>query len=122
MTTRQQLIKSCDCIHSRYIRYRDGMCVTCGTTWGLTCSHLFGRARLGTRWDVAPDGNCHAQCAKCNQDHSDVGTAVYVKWYVERFGEDAFDRLRLRANTPSPMSVVDLEEMFIKLQELCTLA
>jgi len=118
MNTRQKLIKSCDSVHSRYIRYRDGRCVTCGTTQALTCSHLFGRARLNTRWDTEPDGNCHAQCAMCNQQHSDTGTAAYVGWYVDKFGEAAFERLRRRANTACPTSVVDLENKLAELRGL----
>jgi hypothetical protein len=108
---RAELIRLIDRRHSKLIIKRDKACITCGAEDGLTCSHLFGRARMSTRWDTESDGNCHCQCMTCNQRHSDVGTSEYVEWYVKRFGETAFNRLRLRANGHRKYMTYQLAEL-----------
>jgi len=84
--------------HSVYIRKRDKCCVVCGGDYRLECGHLFTRGALSTRWDTEEDGNCHAQCHDCNMMH-EWDPSPFVNWYIQQFGEDAYDRLLRRHNT-----------------------
>jgi len=97
---RSQLTREIDFLHSKLIRLIESdRCFVCGSRDAPTCGHLFGRGRRNTRWDIEPAGNCHVQCANCNAYHSDVGMGPYIEVFIKANGADAFDALRLRANT-----------------------
>lgn len=78
---------------SRFIRQRDGKCLRCHTTEGLTCSHYHGRGKSATRFDPI---NCIALCWKCHQEWEGP-KAEYTTFMIERFGVDEFLALTLRA-------------------------
>lgn len=64
--SRKAIVKELDKVFSQFIRQRDGRCVQCGKTDGLTCGHLFSRVNFSTRWD---EENCWCQCFGCNLRH-----------------------------------------------------
>lgn len=74
---------------NRYIRLRDGQCVTCGTKRRLTCSHLVTAQKTSTRWDYQ---NCHCQCSSCNKSH-EFYPERYTYWFITKFGFGAYTRL-----------------------------
>lgn len=100
--TWKQLIKDLDVLTSKIVRLRDddrcvlfGINDNCLGSERLQNGHIFGRRSHGARWDTEPDGNCHAQCANCNKKHN-VHQWVYYRWYIDKFGQEAFDDLYRR--------------------------
>ena len=93
--TRKTLVRNLDKAVSEFVRKRDKACVQCGTTQRLGCGHIFTRKNYSTRWDISGDGNCHTQCWPCNYSHGS-DQWPYFKWYIEKFGQEAFDELRFR--------------------------
>jgi hypothetical protein len=96
------LIKDLDALTSKIVRLRDGgRCVLFGINANclgserLQNGHIFGRRSHGARWDTQPDGNCHAQCANCNKKHN-AHQWIYYRWYIDKFGQEAFDELYRR--------------------------
>jgi len=83
--------------HSIFIRRRDKRCVICGCAERLECGHLFTRAAMSTRWDIGPDGNCHAECHACNMLH-EADAVPFDSWYEGKFGAEAWLALRRRHN------------------------
>jgi len=109
MTDRAKLKKKLDTVHSKLIRSREKSCVVCGSTDMLQCGHLFSRVALSTRWDTAPDENCHTQCASCNFRH-EMDSYPYNNWYIEKFGKEAWDKLHQRYNTTKKYTIKDLAD------------
>ena len=93
-------ITELDRLFSLYIRTRDGwQCQRCfkqftPPTNGLHCSHIFSRARKATRFALE---NCISWCYGCHSYMDRTPEAKYA-WYIKKFGQTRFDRLRLRAN------------------------
>lgn len=86
-------------LHSLVVRAR-GACEKCGDTNPATlqCAHIISRARIHTRTD---ERNAFCLCAK---DHwfftnNPVEFGLFV---LDRIGEDAYQGLREKANTPPP--------------------
>ena len=107
---RKKLVAKLDILVSIYIRKRDKCCVCCGSTQKLTNGHIFSRDTYSTRWDIADDGNCHAQCWPCNYRH-EFDTYDYHRWYIERFGEEKFAELHKRYREVKKFKDADLELM-----------
>ena len=80
---------------SIFIRARDGKCLKCGTTEGLTCSHYHGRGKSATRFD---EDNCIALCWECHQEWEGP-KAEYTQFMLERLGPGTFIALTLKAGT-----------------------
>lgn len=97
---RKAVIRELDKLVRLVLWKREGRCYVCG---GLPSdvAHIFGRARLSTRFNVEPAGNCHLLCRKCHDDHHNGGDA-YVKTFVRLNGAKALDELRRVANMESP--------------------
>jgi len=66
---------------------------------------------MATRWDIAPDGNCHVQCFDCNRKHSHVGRESYENAYIQRFGRAKLDELAQRARGIIHLSVNELRDI-----------
>ena len=64
---------------------------------GFQCSHYFGRAKEGTRFD---EKNCNAFCSTC---HSRLGHGddrdLYKQFKIKQLGQEGFDRLLLKSNS-----------------------
>lgn len=88
-----------DALFSLFIRWRDGWtCQKCGKKFeagaqNLHCSHFWGRGRENTRFD--PEN----ADAICSFDHEAFGKdpALYCEWKIQRIGEEAYNKLRIRA-------------------------
>jgi len=75
-----------------------GACERCGKTGWLSWCHVHTRACHATRWD--PD-NAFAWCSGCHRwldQHWEDKRA----WVIGRIGQEAFDRLTLRAKGSRP--------------------
>lgn len=114
---RAKLIREIDRLHSLYIRNRDKYCVTCGTSKDLQCGHLFTRVNHSTRWDTAPDGNAHAQCASDNYRH-EYDPYKFTNWYIKRFGVEKYDELHRRHITTRRYTMPELRELRDELKRL----
>ena len=92
---------------SEFIRLRDGCCQKCGREGRLECSHIFSRRHQGTRCD--PD-NAKALCFTCHRWwHENPPEAI--EWLKGVIGQDKYDRLRIKANTPTKMKQWDKDEI-----------
>lgn len=105
-------------LHSRIIRTIEPSCVICGESdpTKIGVGHIFGRRALNTKWDIHEDGNCHTQCSGCNIRHEEDST-IYYQWYIDKFGERAFDKLRERFYIRPNWKWFDLEEIYEKFKK-----
>jgi hypothetical protein len=114
---RSTLKTKLDKVVSLFIRARDKKCVICGSTEGLSNGHVFSRTSLNTRWDITPDGNCHAQCWSCNYRHSSRDSYPYFNWYIKKFGQKKFDELHKRFSITTHLKDWQLVELYEQLKE-----
>ena len=92
---------------SKYIRTRDmWTCQRCSKqydppTSALHCSHFWSRGNWSVRFD---EENTEALCYGC---HSYLGgnPVEFHKYYLEKLGQERFDALEKRKNTPKSGSV-----------------
>jgi hypothetical protein len=120
--SRSQLVKRLDTIFSQYIRQKyavDGMtaCVTCGTvkTWKeMQNGHYMSRGHLPTRWD---ETNCAPQCMACNVFKKGNYTE-YALWMIETYGMEKLAALKLKANSGTKITTVEIKEMIEKYTNL----
>jgi hypothetical protein len=105
--SRKKLIKQADAAFSEYIRSLWPHCVTCGSTQNLTCSHLFSRRHLSTRWD---EMNATVQCAPCNNRHNYDPHAL-TSWFLDWRGKKAYDELHERYCEITHLKSHDLEKI-----------
>jgi hypothetical protein len=111
LPSRAKLVKELDRLTSLIVRARDnGKCVLCGSAERLQCGHIFGRRSHGARFDIAPNGNCHAQCSGCNQRHN-YEPWRYYRWFIGRFGQEVFDAMYTRWTKGHKYSRRELIEM-----------
>ncbi len=108
--TRKALIKKLDTLVSQRIREIEPACVTCGSTDKLGAGHVFSRKAYSTRWDLMPRGNVHTQCWPCNYRHV-RDQYPYFQWYINQFGQIAFESLRERFHTIVKLKDADLEKL-----------
>ena len=111
-------VARCDDMFSKYIRARDGYCITCGHSDNLQCSHYYTKkAHASVRWD---ERNAHAQCAACHTRHHNIDPAVYSEWMLENMGDYAM--LKLKAYSTAEYSYQDLVDIelyyYTKLQAI----
>lgn len=99
-----------DALTREIVLRQESKCFTCPATTNLQCGHLFERRHRGTRWDVAPNGNNHAQCSNCNGLHEEM-PYIYIGAYVRRFGQAAYDELDRRAHSNHKLTYSELLEM-----------
>jgi len=92
---------------SKYIRTRDNWtCQRCSKqydppTSALHCSHFWSRGNWSVRFD---EDNTEALCYGC---HSYLGgnPVEFHKYYLEKLGQERFDALEQRRNTPKSGSI-----------------
>tara|TARA_R110000868_G_scaffold195301_1_gene440963 strand:- start:1598 stop:1981 length:384 start_codon:yes stop_codon:yes gene_type:complete len=92
---------------SKYIRTRDNWtCQRCSKqydppTSALHCSHFWSRGNWSVRFD---EDNTEALCYGC---HSYLGgnPVEFHKYYLEKLGQERFDALEQRKNTPKSGSI-----------------
>ena len=110
--TYKGLFKKAASAWSRYIRYRDGQCVTCGSKTQLQCGHLITRSKKSIFFD--PE-NCNVQCAKCNIKH-EYNPEIYTAWFINRFGLSRYNDLILRGNQTKKWTDEELREIIAKCE------
>lgn len=97
-------ITTADRLFSLYIRSRDGWkCKRCGRyyeppTNALQCSHYWGRASKGTRFE--PD-NCDALCYGCHSLWEGNKQGAYRDFKLKQLGEKRYKSLEIQAATPT---------------------
>jgi hypothetical protein len=112
-SVRQKLCEDLDTVFSDVIiKVDNGICVTCGSTYLPTCSHVFGRSHHNTRWSF---DNAFCQCWTCNEAHNSDRMSLDA-WYIRNFGLEAFERLRARAMIAVKHSDAELQEMLNKFR------
>ena len=113
-SNRKKLIEKLDKVFSVYIRQRDGRCVICGKTEGLTNGHLFSRINYSTRWDEL---NCHCQCSGCNYSH-EFKPYPFFQWFENKFGKETLDNLYKKLLETRKWKDWEIQELIDKYQGL----
>lgn len=99
---------------SLYIRKRDGVCVTCGATEGLTMSHWIKAGKQRVRYD---DRNVNCQCSTCNNTHN-RWAYFYDRYMLKRYGEKIMLELtELAMGNSWKWTVLDLRRMLTEYQQ-----
>jgi len=110
-TTRKGWIRKLDKLMTDIVRLKYKKCVTCGASGNLDCGHLFSRVAYSTRWEML---NCAAQCKSCNFRH-EHDSYRYTRWFMETYGQRAYDDLHLMYETPVHLKTHHLKEMYEQL-------
>jgi hypothetical protein len=85
--------KEADRLFSLYIRARDRNCQACPEWTNLQAAHIIRRRYFAIRWDPS---NAVALCVACHKRYTEDELA-WQDWVDERFGNDAYQALKLRA-------------------------
>lgn len=92
---------------SKWIRQRDGKCVTCGSTNQLQAGHF---------WHGVLDFdemNINAQCKRCNV-HLSGNLGIYAVFLIEKYGLKKFNDLKIRhyqAMKGTKLNELELEKL-----------
>ena len=93
-----------DIYFSRFIRLRDKECIRCHKSGdgehgiiGLQCSHFFSRRKQSVRYD---EQNADSLCPGCHKKWELDKNGEYKEYKIKQLGQQGFDLLELRANTP----------------------
>lgn len=111
--SRKELVKILDTAFASFIRKRDGKCVQCGKTEGLTCGHLFSRTAYSTRWD---EENCWGQCLSENLYH-EHNAFPFTRRVEQLIGRDKVEALHTRFRTPRKFKDHELIALILKYSE-----
>lgn len=89
-----------DILFSKVVRNRaNGECECCRRIVGfdrLETSHFHGRRKQSVRFDFE---NVAALCSGCHRNFTE-NPAKHNAWFQKRLGENRFNALMIRANTP----------------------
>ena len=100
-----------------YVKARDGCCVTCGATEGLTISHWIKAGKQIVRYDLR---NCNCQCSTCNNTHNHYAY-FYDNYMLKRWGAGVMLELTELAKQYDSKnfkwSVLQLREMVAERRE-----
>lgn len=114
---RQKLVAKLDLLFSQYIRIRDkrrtdGACVFgCGMI--ECCFHFVTRAKHSLRWDERNGvGSCHGSNYRYEYDPH-----FAIKWYLDKYGVEAYEKLIFDGNQIAKFSIDDLEAKYEELKE-----
>ena len=110
VSIRKKLVTKLDKVFGDYIKARDkGRSVLSGKRDNIQCGHLFSRVAYSTRWD---ETNAFCQTAGENLRHEHDPWPFY-KWYKDVFGDEQFDSLHRKYNTPTRFSNADLHDLIV---------
>jgi hypothetical protein len=111
---RRVLETKLDWLLSVYVRRRDGACVICGATTGLTAGHWITRRKKRIRWDHR---NVAAQCRSCNLAHN-FNHQFYDMWMLKYRGAEVMRELtELSTEKAWKFTVDDLRDMVAQAEE-----
>lgn len=117
----KDLERQLDDLTRRVVLTDETVCFTCRTPGTesdpLELSHLFTRTWRPTRWDVHPEGNCHAQHKSCNNRH-EYRPETYEKTFIARLGQEAFDTVRQRADSGVKFEYTQLLAMILQRESM----
>ena len=105
-TARKKLVEKLDAVFSVYIRALYPICVFCGSKTEH-CFHFMTRAKYATRWDAV---NAVGSCRGCNFE-MEFNPHPYIKWFIDKYGLEEYNRLILRSNVIPKYSNEELEVM-----------
>ncbi len=118
-TGRMIRINPLDQLFSQVIRTRDNWtCQRCGRYFpegsrqGLDCSHFFGRANRGTRWD---EENACAHCRGCHA-YFTANPILFTEWVQSRLGPERYQLLSVRAHGVTKYTAWDLSVLKANLR------
>lgn len=77
---------------SKFIRARDGKCVTCGATENLQAGHFIKASQCYNYFNFN-EINVNAQCYRCNVA-LDGNYIEYTMFMIGKYGADIFDKLK----------------------------
>lgn len=110
--TRKGLKRQLDTLYAEVVKARDSR------VYGIQCAlgcgreadqtfHFITRAREAVRWDPA---NAVRSCAACNivYEHNQIFVDKVFSWFKTKFGEAAWDDLKLKGGHPANHSMDDL--------------
>lgn len=108
-----------DDLTSKIVLFNEKVCfnIGCGVRKDLQNGHLLERRHRHTRFDIHPEGNCHAQCPLHNSIHEGE-FHHYQDSYIQRFGIEAFNELERRARSMAKITPIELEAKFLEYQEI----
>lgn len=111
---RKELEKKLWKLTADYVKLRDGCCVTCGATEGLTISHWIKAGKQIVRYDLE---NCNCQCSACNNAHN-YYTYHYDNYMLRHYGEAVLLKLTELAKVNKwKWSYNELADMIVAMQE-----
>jgi 5-methylcytosine-specific restriction endonuclease McrA len=79
--SKQSYMRKADASFSRYIRIRDGRCLSCGAADNLQCAHLISRSYKSIRTD---ENNAVALCRSCHVKYTHR-PLEWREWVAIRF-------------------------------------
>ena len=110
MSERGNLEKRLDAQVSIYVKKitfnKYGGCAFCGADI-TDCFHFAGRAKRGTRWNLA---FLVGSCNPCNTAFED-DKKPFLAWFIKEHGQALYDELVLLSNTPAHYTLYDLRDM-----------
>lgn len=110
---RKKIIDKCDSVFREIIRLRDKVCQRTGKSTNLQVAHYFTRSNMRTRWDEANacllNAGTHLYWAHKNHEE-------FRDFWIERIGQEEFERLKLRTRVRGTIYTSDLEVILIGLK------
>lgn len=85
----------------------NGICPFCGKRPIECCFHFVTRSKHIVRWDLT---NAVGSCIPCN-GKMEYDPHPFIKWYIDRYGLEAYDSLVLRSNKIAAFSMLELEQI-----------
>ena len=104
-----RLKREADAVFSKWIRARDGRCVTCSSTEYLQNGHYVPRNWIALRYD---ERNCNAQCMRCNVFMKGA-MDLYALYLVSEYGPNILKELNA-LKRPHQFKRKDYEEIIQK--------
>lgn len=100
---------------AQYVKKRDGCCVTCGATEGLTISHWIKAGKQIVRYDIR---NCNCQCSVCNNTHN-YWQYHYDNYMLRHWGKRVMLELTELAKNSNGFrwTIIELRDMVAKAQK-----
>lgn len=111
---RRKLEHQLDTLTSLIVRWRDGVCVLCGSSERLQNSHLIKRGKRPSRWSLR---NCNANCASHNFRHNNF-PEEYTLWFIRKYGEQEYRDLCAEAFSDRKYTVPELDELLERYRDL----
>jgi hypothetical protein len=108
---KRTLIKKLDTAWSNRIK-QFGVCEVCGKNKPLNAHHFYSRSIRVIRWDI-DNGFC--LCVGCHVFSSKFSAhktpAEFVEWAIEKRGDDWYNDLKIKKNTPQKFIDADFDNI-----------